>query len=69
MWTLDGSAHIPCWRAARAPGGALLAFTTRRGGGSTAPYDTLNLGRSTADDPARVAENRARLLASLGVLP
>jgi polyphenol oxidase len=69
MWTLDGSAHIPCWRATRAPGGALLAFTTRRGGTSAAPFESLNLGRSTADLPERIAENRTRLLESLGLHP
>ena len=69
MWTLDGSSNIPCWRAPRAPGGALLAFTTRRGGTSVAPFDTLNLGRSTADLPERITENRSRLLGSLAVPP
>ena len=67
MWTLDGSLAVPCWRATRAPRETLLAFTTRRGGTSAAPYDTLNLGRSTADDPERITENRSRLLARLGV--
>lgn len=67
MWTLDDSFDVPCWRATRAPRGVLLAFTTRRGGTSAAPFDTLNLGRSTADDPDRVAENRDRLLTRLGV--
>ena len=69
MWTLEASSEIPCWRARRAPGGALLAFTTRRGGTSTAPFESLNLGRSTADLPEHVTENRSRLLASLGLDP
>lgn len=48
--------HIGC----ALPGGRVL-FTTRRGGVSTAPYDTLNLGMLTADDPANVSANRDRL--------
>ena len=67
MWTLDDSLAVPCWRATRAPREALLAFTTRRGGTSAAPFDTLNLGRSTADEPERITENRSRLLSCLGI--
>jgi YfiH family protein len=51
----DGE-HIGC----ELPGGRVL-FTTRRGGVSQAPYDTLNLGLLTDDDPADVAANRERL--------
>jgi YfiH family protein len=40
--------------------GAVVRFTGRAGGVSPAPYDTLNLGRWTDDDPAAVAENRRR---------
>lgn len=36
---------------------------------SPAPYDSLNLGRSTADAAASVAENRRRLVASLALDP
>jgi len=39
--------------------------TTRAGGVSVAPYDSLNLGVHVGDDPARVAENRRRLRALL----
>ncbi len=49
-----------------APGPYVVAFSTRRGGVSAAPFDTLNLGRLTDDDPERVAENRRRLCAELG---
>jgi YfiH family protein len=42
-----------------------LAFSTRRGGVSPPPFDTLNLGRSSADRPEFVAENRRRFLAAL----
>jgi YfiH family protein len=52
--------------------GALLAgfphgFTTRRGGVSAPPYETLNLGGAVGDDPACVAENWARLERATGL--
>jgi YfiH family protein len=40
--------------------GAAVRFTGREGGVSAAPYDALNLGRWTDDDPDAVAENRRR---------
>ena len=36
---------------------------------SEAPFDTLNLGRLTADDPEHVAENRLRLCTEVGTDP
>lgn len=66
MWTLASSEPLPLWRTSEPLRDAVLAFSTRRGGVSSAPFDTLNLGRSTVDDPAAVAENRSRLLACLG---
>lgn len=45
------------------------AQSTRHGGVSPAPYDSLNLGKSTADDPANVAENRRRFCGALGFRP
>lgn len=41
--------------------GVLGAFSTRSGGTSAAPWDTLNLARHVGDEPARVRENRDRL--------
>jgi len=38
--------------------GARALFTTRRGGVSTGPYASLNLGRLTDDDPQAVTRNR-----------
>ena len=68
MWRLDSDADPPLWR--RAPPTDApelqLAFTTRRGGVSEPPYDTLNVGRSTADRSEAVAENRGRVLTALG---
>ena len=66
MWKLDASLHVPHWRPLLPDPAAVLAFSTRRGGVSAAPFESLNLGRSTADDPAHVAENRARFLAAAG---
>jgi hypothetical protein len=39
-------------------------FTTRLGGASEPPFDTLNLGGQVGDEPERVAENWARLEAA-----
>jgi polyphenol oxidase len=49
--------------------GARVLFSTRRGGVSEGPYESLNLGLLTDDDPARVGENRRRLAAAAGVDP
>jgi polyphenol oxidase len=47
--------------------GAHVLFTTRRGGVSTGPYESLNLGLWTDDDPEAVGENRARVAAAAGI--
>jgi polyphenol oxidase len=47
--------------------GARVLFSTRRGGVSTGPFASLNLGRKTADDGANVDENRDRLAAAVGL--
>ena len=49
--------------------GARAFFSTRKGGVSDGPYSSLNLGILTDDDPARVAENRGRLAAAVGLAP
>jgi YfiH family protein len=46
--------------------GARAAFSTRQGGVSAAPYDSLNLGILTADDPDAVISNRHALARALG---
>jgi YfiH family protein len=53
---------VPQWPA---PFAVRAFVTTRAGGASTGPYATFNLGDSTADDPAAVAENKRRLLSLL----
>ncbi|HVQ59032.1 MAG TPA: polyphenol oxidase family protein [Solirubrobacterales bacterium] len=50
-------------------GGARAAFSTRQGGVSEAPFDSLNLGLLTDDDAETVFENRRRLTAVLGIEP
>jgi YfiH family protein len=47
--------------------GARAVFTTRRGGHSHGPYESLNLGRLTDDDPELVKRNRAQVEGELGV--
>ena len=49
-----------------APGSYEVAFSTRRGGVSSGPYDSLNLGLLTDDAPENVEENRRRLCAAVG---
>jgi YfiH family protein len=49
-----------------APAPYVVAFSTRRGGVSTGPYESLNVGLMTADEPENVAENRRRLCAAVG---
>jgi len=50
-------------------GGARAAFSTRLGGVSEPPFDSLNLGLLTEDAEEAVAENRRRLAAALGLAP
>jgi YfiH family protein len=47
--------------------GARVVFTTRRGGHSTGPYTSLNLGRLTDDDPAAVLANTRTVRDAYGV--
>ena len=56
----------PDWPA---PARVRAAVTTRTGGVSTGGYASLNLASHVGDDPAAVAENRARLQKLLGDAP
>ena len=47
--------------------GARALFTTRRGGSSTGPYASLNMGSTIGPQPADVLENRRGLQDALGV--
>ena len=55
---------IPDWPA---PAGIKSCVTTRHGGVSLAPFDSLNLGDHVDDDPQAVAANRLRLTSALQI--
>ena len=55
---------VPDWPA---PSNVRAFFTTRQGGVSQAPFDSLNLGDHVADRPADVAANRLLLQQAIGV--
>lgn len=46
-----------------------VAFSTRRGGVSEGAFESLNLGRLTADMPGNADENRRRLCDAIGASP
>jgi YfiH family protein len=49
--------------------GVRVVFTTRHGGSSAAPLETLNLSYVSGDDAGVVRTNRARALAAIGLGP
>ena len=64
--------HEPTWLQAAslsALAGIRHGFFTREGGVSDGIYASLNGGIGSDDAPAKVAENRARMAAALGVRP
>lgn len=56
----------PDWPA---PPGVRAVFTTRQGGVSVTPWDSMNLGDHVGDVPERVAANRALLGQAIGAKP
>lgn len=66
MNTLHSDWLIPDWPA---PAGVHAVFTTRHGGTSAAPYDSMNLGDHVGDAPQQVAANRALLGQAMGAKP
>ena len=56
---------LPQWRAE----GVGAVMTTRAGGVSHAPFDTMNIRFEVGDDVAAVAQNRALLAAAMGAVP
>ena len=56
------------WLEAELPG-ARAAFTTRLGGSSAGPFESLNLGLLTDDEAERVHSNRDAVTAALGREP
>lgn len=69
MWTLDRAAAVPAWRPAPVDPACVLAFSTRQGGVSEPPWDTLDVGLSCGDRLESVLENRRRLIESQGLDP
>lgn len=57
---------LPDWPA---PARVRAICTTRVGGVSQAPFDSLNLGDHVGDDPAAVAANRRRLADAIAARP
>jgi len=57
---------LPDWPA---PSGVRAVFTTRQGGFSSVPFDTMNLGDHVGDAPHKVAANRAALQSAIGSRP
>lgn len=68
-WKRRALGDLPVYQAATMAWlpGVIQGFTTRRGGASKAPYDTLNLGGHVGDTPADVQDNRLRLWADIGM--
>ena len=64
-WREDGGVR---WLRAELDG-ACAAFSTRLGGVSEPPFDSLNLGLLTDDAEENVIENRRRVAATLGFEP
>ncbi len=60
---------LPLLKSDRIGAGFVHGFTTRAGGVSPPPYDTLNLGGKWGDEPEHVAENRRRLAEAVGGQP
>ncbi|MDT0496753.1 peptidoglycan editing factor PgeF [Algiphilus sp. W345] len=54
----------PQWPA---PAAVNAVLSTRLGGVSAPPFDSLNLGAHVGDDPRAVAENRRRLIETAGL--
>lgn len=63
----DGDWELPLLRSDLIAAPFVHGFTTRAGGVSAPPFDTLNLGAKWGDEPARVSENRRRLERAVGV--
>ncbi len=55
------------WADWPAPAHVCAGVSTRQGGVSAAPWDSLNLALHVGDDPASVAENRRRLAEHLAL--
>ncbi|MFC5499668.1 peptidoglycan editing factor PgeF [Caenimonas terrae] len=63
---MDADWIAPDWPT---PPSVRAVCTTRKGGVSLPPYDSLNLGDHVGDDPVAVVRNRALLREAIGVRP
>lgn len=66
MSGLSRSLIFPDWPA---PANVRACVTTREGGVSQAPFDTLNLGDHVGDQPGAVAANRQLLVTEFDIKP
>jgi len=66
MHPLHSDWLVPEWPA---PGAVKALFSSRQGGISGVPYDSLNLGLHVGDDALHVQHNRHVLQAAVGVRP
>ena len=58
-------ASLPLWAPDAGVDGVEIRVSTRKGGVSQSPYDSLNLAEHVGDDTESVAENRRRLTEAL----
>ena len=66
--TPSADSESPLVRAANIPPAFTHGFSTRNGGVSSPPFDTLNLGGKWGDDVEAVTENRRRFLRAAGAV-
>jgi YfiH family protein len=63
----DEREGVVVYRFGSLPGGIEALVSTRRGGVSAPPYDSLNLDLRVGDDPEKVIENRRLLFRAFGM--
>jgi polyphenol oxidase len=63
----DERGGVVVYRFESLPSGVEAFVSTRHGGVSRAPFDSLNLGLRVGDDPEKVVENRRLLFGELGM--
>lgn len=68
-FTQENRDPLILWRFNEAAPGVKVYFTSRPGGFSNPPYESLNLGYHVSDVQAKVQENRALLCSVLGLDP
>ena len=69
-WITRAGLTLGTFPALKAIAPGLEVFVTTRGGGtSRAPFDSLNLGGTLGDRPANIHRNRRLLLETLGIAP